>query len=135
MQRITVYDMRILIAEDEDEMRALYSHVFKAAGFQVDTAENGEKALFFLRKGGYDIGLIDIRMPVMDGFAVVESLKKTPPITPNGPLLFLTNNEGEEAIARGISLNVRGYLLKVNYTPDQLVAEVQKILQERNQLK
>jgi CheY-like chemotaxis protein len=125
--------MRILIAEDEDEMRTLYRQVFEAAHFEVDTAENGEKALFLLRKGGYDVGLIDIRMPIMDGFTVVETLAKTPPLTPNGPLLFLTNNEGEEAIARGISLNVRGYLLKVNYTPDQLVAEVQKILAQRKQ--
>ncbi len=59
--------MRILIAEDEDEMRTLYTQVFKAAGFEVDTAENGEKALFMLRKGGYGVGLIDIRVPVMNG--------------------------------------------------------------------
>jgi len=93
-------------------------------------AEDGEQALIFLQKGGYDLVLLDIQMPKMDGFATVEALKRISSVIPNGPIYFLTNNEDEVAVAKGISLDVQGYLIKSQYTPDKLVVEVKRILEE-----
>lgn len=122
--------MKILVADDEESLRSLYKQLFEVEKYQVDLAEDGEQALTFLQKGGYDLVLLDIQMPKMDGFATVEALKRIPSVIPNGPIYFLTNNEDEVAIAKGISLDVQGYLIKSQYTPDKLVVEVKRILEE-----
>lgn len=120
--------MRILVADDELALRNLYKQVLEAENFQVDLAEDGEQALSMLQKGGYDLVLLDVQMPKMDGFATIEALKRIPSEKPNGPIYFLTNKEDESAIAKGISLEVQGYLIKSQYTPDQLVEEIKRIL-------
>jgi len=122
--------MKILVADDEASLRSLYKQLFEAEKYQVDLAEDGEQALIFLQKGGYDLVLLDIQMPKMDGFATVEALKRISSVIPNGPIYFLTNNEDEVAVAKGISLDVQGYLIKSQYTPDKLVVEVKRILEE-----
>jgi len=120
--------MRILVVEDEIVLKDLYKQILEAEKYQVDTAEDGERALAMLQEGGYDLVLLDVKIPKMDGFAVVENLKKNPPKKPNGPIFFLTNSEDEAAIANSVSLGVQGYLTKSQFTPDTLVKEVKRIL-------
>lgn len=120
--------MRILVADDEQSLRDLYKNIFESEGFQIDLAEDGEKAFILLQNGGYDLVLLDIQMPKMDGFKTMEALKRLPPSKPNGPIYFLTNDKDQATIAQGISLEVSGYLVKSDYTPEELVKEVKRIL-------
>lgn len=120
--------MRILIADDEDNLRNLYKQILEAENYIVDTAENGEVALPMLLDGGYDLVLLDVRMPKMDGLSTVKNLKQATPKKLNGPIYFLTNDEDDITIAKSISLDIQGYLIKSQYTPDKLVVEVKRIL-------
>lgn len=119
---------RILVADDDDALRILYKQIFETENFEVDLAENGQKAFMLMQNGGYDLVLLDIQMPNMDGFMAMEALKRVPPTKPNGPIYFLTNDKDQATMAKGISFPVNGYLIKSDYTPDELVAEVKKIL-------
>lgn len=121
--------MKILVADDEVALRNLYKQIFEAEGLQVETAEDGEQALTMLQEGGYDLVFLDVKMPKMDGISTVKNLKRTLSSKPNGPIFFLTNSEDEITIAKGVSLEVQGYLIKSQYTPDLLVKEVKRILE------
>lgn len=120
--------MKILVAEDDEALRNLYKQVLESANFKVDVAKDGEQALSLLQRGGYDLVLLDIHMPKIDGITAVGMLKKTPPVTPNGPIYFLTNDNDATTMAEGVTLDVRGYLVKSQYTPKDLVTEVNRIL-------
>lgn len=122
--------MKILVVDDDAVLGNLYKQVFEVEKIEVDLAESGEQALDLIKKGGYDLILIDVRMPGMDGFATVEASKKFTPEKPNGPIFFLTNSEDEMAIAQGVSLEVQGYLIKSQYDSDTLVKEVKRIIEE-----
>jgi CheY-like chemotaxis protein len=120
----------ILVVEDETYLRDLYKQVLESEHFVVETAIDGEVALQLLQKGGYDLVLLDIVMPKIDGITVMQKLQESPPQKKNGPILFLTNSEEQTSIASGIALNARGYLIKSDYNPGQLVNEVKRILEE-----
>ena len=122
--------MKILVVDDDAILGNLYKQVFEAEKIEVDLAEGGEQALMLIQKGGYDLILIDVRMPEMDGFATVEASKKLIQEKPNGPIFFLTNSDDEMAIAQGVSLEVQGYLIKSQYDSDTLVKEVKRIIEE-----
>jgi len=120
--------MRILVADDESALRNLYKQILEAEKYEVDIAEDGEKALEYLQKGGYNLILLDVQMPNMDGLAAVSALKRTSSEKPNGPIYFLTNNQDDITIAKSVALEVQGYLIKSQYTPDLLIKEIKRIL-------
>ncbi|MEO6509079.1 MAG: response regulator, partial [Patescibacteria group bacterium] len=84
--------------------------------------------LNMMQKGGYDLILLDVMLPKMDGFQILEKLKDTPPEIPNNGVLILTNLGKDFNIAKGLALGARGYLMKTDITPDQVVQEVKSYL-------
>ena len=66
---------RILIAEDDGELRTLFTHVLMRNGYDVTGVDNGQKALEAIRQEYYDLIISDIMMPVMDGFELVRELR------------------------------------------------------------
>lgn len=115
---------KILVVEDDDSLRSLYLTILQDAGFAVDTAAEGNAALAMLQKGGYDLVLLDIMMPGMDGLTVLEKLSASPPANPNLHIVILSNVGQDEAIAKAMSLGAQGYLIKSDYTPGQVVEQV-----------
>ncbi len=116
---------RILIAEDEQELRDLYSEVLRNAGFDVDTAEDGQVALNKIKAGGIDIVLLDVMMPLLDGLGVLTELKNSQ--VPNlPPIVMWSNLSHEPAVAQAMQMGAKEYLVKANITPDQLIAVAQK---------
>jgi CheY-like chemotaxis protein len=67
---------RILIADDDAEMRDEIAGILKDEGYEVRTAENGQEALKLIRKQKFNVLLLDLKMPVMTGFEVLEQLEK-----------------------------------------------------------
>lgn len=119
---------KILVVEDEVYLRDLYVDILKKEGYNVDFAAEGEEALAKMKAGGYDLVLLDIMLPKMDGIQILKKLKQEKPQKPNKVVLLLTNLGQETVISEGVSLGVRGYLIKSDYTPDQLLEEVKKAL-------
>ena len=121
----SIYMARILIAEDEQELRDLYSEVLRNAGFEVDTAEDGQVALTKIKAGGIDVVLLDVMMPLLDGLGVLTELKNAQ--IPNlPPIIMWSNLSHEPAVAQAMQMGAKEYLVKANITPDQLIAVAQK---------
>lgn len=119
---------KILIVEDDESLRNLYITILKEAGFSVDSAADGEVALTLMQKGGYDLILLDIMLPKIDGLTIMDRLSQNPPPVSNQHLVVLSNVGQDEAIAKAMSLGAEGYLIKSDYTPDQVVERVNSFL-------
>lgn len=119
---------KILIVEDELFIRELYVKVLEEDGYDIDQAEDGEIAYEKIHKGGYDLVLLDIMLPKMDGMAILEKIQSEQPLAPNKAIVFLTNLDQELTIAKGVSLGIRGYIIKSQSTPKQLKEEVAQYL-------
>ncbi len=121
---------KILIVEDEITLRDLYKQILTNEGYLVDTASDGEEGFNAIKKGGYDLILLDIILPKIDGVTVLKKIQKEPPMQKNGPIVVLSNLGAETVIADGLSLGVRSYIIKSNYTPGQIIQEVKRIFDE-----
>lgn len=118
---------KILITEDETFIADLYSHVLQKAGFQVKTANDGQAALNTLSAEQFNLMLLDIMMPGMNGLEVLRQWKlKNPQSTMI--VLLLTNLGQDSVIKEGFELGAQGYLIKSSMTPEQVVVEVQNAL-------
>ncbi len=120
--------VRVLLAEDDSFLSSMYVTKLQLSGFDVDHAENGEKALEILRAGNKpDIILLDIVMPKKSGFEVLEELKKNSEWA-NIPVILLTNLSQKDDVDRGLSLGANDYLIKAHFTPSEVVSKIQKLL-------
>jgi DNA-binding response OmpR family regulator len=81
---------RVLIVDDEPDLTLLYRLSLELAGFKVETYNDSSEALSNFRPGSYDLIILDIKMPVMDGFSLYEELKKK---DSNAKICFLTAGE------------------------------------------
>ncbi len=123
-------DKKILVAEDDEFLRQLYTDVLKAEGYATETAIDGQDALTKISSGGWDLVLLDIIMPKISGLDVMRKVKESPqPLTPNKCIIFLTNLDKGEEIKEALMLG-NGYLIKSQITPGDLVKEVQLYLSQ-----
>ena len=118
---------KILVVDDEEAVREIYNKEFSTAGFQVVLAVDGEEGLLKAGEETPDLILLDVMLPKMSGVDVLKALKGNP-LTKSIPVLLLTNLGEETIIKEGFGLGADGYLLKVSYTPAQVVAECRKFL-------
>src|SRR3970282_241109 len=121
---------KILLVEDDQFARELYEEVLKDAGFEVNSAVDGLDGLAKIKIGGYDLILLDVMMPKMDGLDVLRSLMNNPPKVKNGPIVLLTNLTNDPVIDTAYGLNAKGHLVKSDITPGELVEHVKKYTQE-----
>lgn len=118
---------KILLVEDEDFIRELYLRQLTKAGFAVKTANDGQSGLEILKNETFDLLLLDIMLPGMNGLQLLREFKTQ---NPNSPMItILLTNLGQEAVIKeGFELGAQAYLIKASYTPDQVVNEVQNAL-------
>lgn len=121
---------KILFVDDDLYIRDAYEEVLKSEGYIVDTAINGEEGLAKLKIGGYDLVLLDVMMPTLDGIGVLEELQKNPPQQKNGPIILLTNLGFDPLVKTAKDKGVTSYLIKAELTPRDLVDTVKKTLGE-----
>jgi DNA-binding response OmpR family regulator len=100
---------RILIVDDEEQLRTSLHELLSLEGYEVETAESGKEALQMLPEGGYDLMLLDLRMPGIDGIEVMRSASKSSPDT---RIIVLTGHGSEEAAIESIRHSVHDYLKK-----------------------
>ena len=99
----------IMIVDDEPGVRALLNDTLRIAGFETVEATDGMSALTLLRTHKPDLLVIDINMPLMDGFELVERLRSTNDLT---PVLMLTAREDKADITRGLKIGADDYVVK-----------------------
>ena len=117
----------ILIVEDESYLRELYVDIFTQDGFKVDAAKDGNEAYDKMNHHEYDLILLDIILPGMDGMQVLDKLVKEKKVKLSNVVL-LTNLSQDIVIAKALDYGVRGYLIKSDYTPEELLKETRSFL-------
>ena len=121
-------DQKILVVDDDLYIRDIYEEVLKDAGFKIDTAIDGNFALEKIKKGGYDLILLDMVMPKLDGLGVLNALLKNPPLQKNGPIVLLTNLAQDQKMQEALKKGATSYIIKSDIAPDQLIENVNKFL-------
>lgn len=119
--------IKILLVEDETMLASMYETKFKNEGLDITVAHDGEEGLAKAKAGQFDIFLVDIIMPKLDGFAVLKELRGLPQYKKT-PIILLTNLGQEEDMKKGQSLGATDYLVKANFTPSQVAAKIREIL-------
>ena len=119
--------VRILVIDDEESIRRTVSMTLKHEGYSVDTAQNGKQAIEMTEANFYNLALIDIRLPDMEGTELLTALKET---TPKMIKIILTGFPALENAVRAINKGVDGYLIKpVN--PDELLRFIKEFLDKQ----
>jgi len=121
---------KILIIDDDKFLLDMYSMKFGKSNFEVKTASSGRDVIDLL-KNGYnpDILLMDLIMPVMDGFSICESIKREN-LAPGAIIIMLTNQSMVADVSRAQELGVAGYIVKANMIPSEVVQEVSNIYEK-----
>lgn len=117
---------KILIAEDERDIRDLVAFTLRFAGYEVFAASNGEEAVELAPKVNPDLILMDVRMPRMTGYEACKIMKADPGLK-DIPVVFLSAKGQESEIQQGLASGAEEYLLKP-FAPDQLTSRVKAIL-------
>ena len=128
---------KILVVEDEEYIRDLYVQILQKEGYLVDAATDGEEAYMKISKKEYDLILLDIILPKIDGLQVLEKLRKEAKKI-SAPVVLLTNLSQEVVVAKAMDYGVRGYMVKSDLTPSDILTEVRGYLNSepvRTQLK
>lgn len=116
--------MRILIVEDEPKAAAYLAKGLTENAFVVDVASKGDDGLHLARKGTYDLIVLDVMLPGLDGWAVLTAIRQEGDQT---PVLFLTARDAVDDRVKGLELGADDYLVKP-FAFSELLARVRSIL-------
>jgi DNA-binding response OmpR family regulator len=117
---------KILVAEDERDIRELIGHTLRFAGFEVVLAAHGGEAVEKAPGENPDLIILDVRMPKVTGYEACRQLKENPD-TAEIPIVFLSAKGQESEIKEGLASGASEYILKP-FAPDDLVNQIQGIL-------
>ena len=117
----------ILIVEDEKLLSEMYEDVFEKEGFYVKVAVTGEEALQVARESKPDFILLDILLPEKNGIYFLEQRKKEPALA-DIPVMAFSNFNDANIQKDAFRLGVQDYLIKTDYTPQEVVRKVQKYI-------
>lgn len=121
---------KILIAEDERDIRELIMFTLRFAGHEVIPTANGEEAVQAAKQDPPDLIILDVRMPKMTGYQACEFIKNTVELK-HIPVVFLSAKGQEAEIRTGMDAGADEYILKP-FSPDQLTGKVAEILSRGN---
>jgi len=119
--------MKALIVEDEEILAKVLEEKLKKANFNVQIAENGEKAISITKSFNPDIILLDFMLPKIDGFEVLKEIKKDND-TKLIPVIAITNLADDDHIKKALQLGVVDYFVKANHPVNEIVEKVKAIL-------
>lgn len=119
----------ILIVEDDPMISDMYQRKFSEVGFDVFATGTGEQALSVVRAEKIDVVLCDLIMPKMDGFDVVSALRSEE-FDSNIKIIISSNISEKEDRDKALSLGADGFIVKSDFTPSELVAEVNRFLKK-----
>lgn len=118
--------MRILAADDSASMRDMVRMSLGSAGFEVTSAADGDEALRLAAQTAFDLVLLDVNMPIRDGFDVIRALRAEPQYR-HTPILMLTTESSADRKREGKNAGATGWIVKP-FDPAQLIATVHRVL-------
>ena len=121
---------KILIAEDERDIRDLITFTLRFAGHDVTAASNGAEAVEQVKKVMPDLIMLDVRMPKMSGYEACEQIKSQE-ATKHIPVVFLSAKGQDAEVRAGMEVGATDYILKP-FAPDKLTERVSEILKKYN---
>ena len=119
--------MKILLAEDEIDLNNIVTKYLKKNGYSVESVFNGEEALDYLEYDEYDLIILDIMMPKINGFEVIKKLRSKGNHT---PILLLTARNSSEDKVKGVDLGADDYIVKP-FDFNELTARIRTIVRRR----
>ncbi len=123
---------RLLLIDDDPNLILLVKDYLEFRGYEVITAENGQEALDVLQKDTPDMIICDVMMPQMDGYSLVEHVRKDPR-TSWIPVLFLSAKGQSQDRVKGLNTGADVYMVKP-FEPEELVAQVESSLKQASRL-
>ncbi len=122
--------MRLLLVDDDRFLIEMYNHKFWEEGYEVTTAKNVQDALDILKSAEtFDIVLVDLVMPVDDGFELLEKMKAEK-LAEKAAIIVLSNQSRPQDMERAENLGVDGYIVKANNTPSEVAEQIKGIVQK-----
>lgn len=123
--------MKILLVEDSERLRRSISIGLRNFGYGVDLAEDGQQALAFVENGGYDVIILDLMLPKIDGLTVLSTMRKRGNQT---HVLILSAKDTAENRITGLDLGADDYLIKP-FSFDELVARIRALVRRQTDSK
>lgn len=126
----------ILIVEDDFHIQDIYRMSFVKTGrYTIETASDGQEALVKLRAHVYDLILLDIMLPKITGIDVLRTMRSPTSPSKETPIILITNLGQEDIIKEAFKIGADGYLIKAQFTPQDVIAEVDAFFEQMEQLK
>ncbi len=116
---------KILIIEDDTFLQGLAANKLGDAGFDVTTASDGDEAMTELAKGKFNCILLDLMLPDISGFDILKSVRET---SKSIPVIVFSNLSEDKDIKHATDLGATDYLVKSNFTLEELVEKIEKTL-------
>ena len=120
----------ILLVDDDESLRQMYTLILTKAGYKLTTANDGVDGLAKAHEGGYDLILLDLMMPNLDGIGFLKGLKQEAPKKPNGPVVVLSNAGYDTVAKEAEGLGAVGFLMKADLLPEDLKQRVEGYLKK-----
>lgn len=124
MENPEIDEIRVLMAEDDENLGLILSERLRTKGFAVDLATDGAIAQSKFESGNYDLLILDIMMPVKDGFTLAKEIRKT---NPDIPIIFVTARSMKEDVLKGFEIGADDYLTKP-FSMDELMVRIHAVL-------
>lgn len=118
---------KILIIEDDTFLSGLYTTKFNMEGLEVFSTTDGEKGIKLAKEKLPNVILLDVILPVKDGFEVLRELKKEAN-TKDIPVILLTNLSQKDDVKKGLQIGAVDYLIKAHFMPSEVVEKVKKYI-------
>jgi DNA-binding response OmpR family regulator len=119
----------ILFIEDESSLQKTFSDFLRLEGYEMISALDGETGLKLAKTKNLDLILLDLVLPKVHGFEILKELK-TDPKTKEIPVIVLTNLEGMGNVEKVIELGATTYLVKAQYTLEEVVEKIKNIIEK-----
>jgi DNA-binding response OmpR family regulator len=120
---------KILLVEDSKVIQQMYRNKLIFEQFNVLTADNGMEAIKILSQEKPDIILLDLMMPIMDGYKVLQVVKTDPKLSSIPVLVFSAKGQSEE-VEKALNLGAAGYIVKATTKPNEVVEQIRKVLSQ-----
>lgn len=118
--------VKLLIVDDENQILETYKTFFQKRGLEVQTASNGEQGLRMLQHDDFDVAVVDIQMPKLDGISLAERVRKD---GLDASIIILTGHGDKEDAIRAINVSVDAWFEKASIKMDELFAKVIELAQ------
>ena len=120
---------KILIIEDDNFLQGLEASKLKKEGYEIITASTGEEAMKKITEPSIDLIMLDLVLPKFDGFEILQKIRETE-ATKKTPVIVFSNLSEDKDIKKAETLGATDFMIKSNFTLDELIEHINKILKK-----